>query len=309
MKPIHYGALLLLGAIWGASFIFIGVAVKEFGPLVLMFLRVVIAGLILLGLVYLSQMKNKVVVRVDWRANWRPYLIVGLLNSALPFTLIAFSELKITASLAAILNSTTPLFAVLVAAAWGNETLSGRKLLGVLLGVIGVTVLMGGGPLALNIEMIIAVAASLLAAFCYGTATVYAATHLKGLPPIYASVVQLLSAAILLALPAALTVPPSLPSTTAIFALLALILLSTSFAYLLYFYLLQNVGPTRTASVTFLVPVFGTIWGISFLQEPFNGGMLLGMVIILLSVGLVIGVPVGKGRLRHTPPVSETSKG
>ena len=99
----------------------------------------------------------------------------------------------------------------------------------------------------------------------------------------------MLSAAVLLAIPAVLAIPTTMPSPTAIIALLALTLLSTSFAYLLYFFLLQNVGSTRTASVTFLVPVFGTIWGIAFLQDPFNLGMLLGMGVILASVGLVTG--------------------
>jgi drug/metabolite transporter (DMT)-like permease len=293
MKPIHSGALLLLGAIWGASFLFIGVAVAEFGPLSLMFLRVLAAGLILVGLATMKQRKTT----LHWRANWRKYLTVGLLNSALPFTLIAFSELNITVSLAAILNSTTPLFTVLITAVWSKEKLTGRKVLGVLFGIIGVAVLMGGGPLAVTTEIIIAVTASLLAAFCYGTGTVYAAKNLAGLPPLYASIAQLLGAAILLAAPAALAIPPSLPSATAIIALLALILFSTSFAYLLYFYLLQNVGPTRTASVTFLVPVFGAIWGILLLREPFNTSMLLGMTIILASVGMVTGMQISKRNL------------
>jgi drug/metabolite transporter (DMT)-like permease len=133
-----------------------------------------------------------------------------------------------------------------------------------------------------------------LAAFCYGTATVYAARNLKGLPAIDASIAQLSGAAILLAAPAALTLPPTMPSLAAFIALLALTLLSTSCAYLLYFFLLQNVGATRTASVTFLVPVFGSIWGILLLHEPVNAGMLLGMAIILASIGLVTGVRIGK---------------
>lgn len=289
MKPIHYAALLLLGSIWGASFLFIGLAVHEFGPLLLMFLRVLGAGLVLVGLAQWRQRQQKSETGLNWRTNWRTYLVVGLLNSALPFTLIAFSELSITASLAAVLNSTTPLFAVLIAAVWRNEPLTRRKLLGGFLGVVGVSILTGGGPLAVNAELIVAVLASLAAALCYGAGTVYAAKNLKGLTPIYASIAQLLSAAVLLAIPAVLAIPTTIPSPTAIIALLALTLLSTSFAYLLYFFLLQNVGSTRTASVTFLVPVFGTIWGIAFLQDPFNLGMLLGMGVILASVGLVTG--------------------
>lgn len=305
MKPIQFGALLLLGAIWGASFLFIGIAVSEFGPLALMFVRVLLAGMILLVVAYLTQRQNSIRKTLRLRENWRKYLIVGLFNSALPFTLIAFAELKLTVSLAAILNSTTTLFTVLIATAWSNEKLTRRKLLGVLMGVIGVRVLMGGGPLAINTGVIIAAVASLMAACSYGAATVYASKNFTGLPPMYASMVQLLSAAILLVIPAALTIPPILPSSKAIIALLALILISTAFAYLLYFYLLQNLGPTRTASVTFLVPVFGSLWGILFQGEVFNVGMLLGMAIIFTSIGLVLGIRIGKPKGKRSLKVSK----
>ena len=287
MKPIHYTALLLLGAVWGASFLFIGVAAPEFGPLSLMFARVLIAGLLMLGVATLTQRGAGLRATLRLRQNWRTYLIVGLFNSALPFTLIAFSELRLTASLAAILNSTTPLFTALVAAVWGSERLTGRKVWGVLLGVVGVAVLVGGAPLAINGGIILAVLASLLAALSSALGTVYAARHITGLPAAYASTVQLLGAAVILAAPGALALPPQRPSAAAIGALAALILLSTTFAYLLYFFLLKNVGPTRTASVTFLVPVFGSLWAVLFLREPFSVWMLLGMAIILTSVGLV----------------------
>lgn len=308
MKPIHFATLALLGAIWGASFLFIHITVAELGPFTLMFIRVLVAGLALAGLAYLMSRQRQAQATLQWRKNWRRYLMVGLLNSALPFSLIAFSELKITVSLAAILNSTTPLFAAIVAALWKNEPLTKRKIGGVLLGVSGVTVLVRGGPLELNQGVIIAVAASLLAALCYGTGTVYAAKNISGLPPIYASMAQLLGATVLLAVPAALTLPQALPSPKAFVALAALTVLSTAVAYLLYFFLLRNIGPTRTASVTFLVPVFGSIWGALFLQEPFNSGMLLGMAIIFTSVGLVTGVRLGKGSARLWPLKSQQAE-
>lgn len=288
MKPLYLGALLLLGAIWGASFLFIGLAVKAFGPVVMMFLRVAVAGAILAGLARFSGLAPKPATGLDWRENGPKYFVVGLLNCALPFTLIAFSELRLTVSLAAVLNSTTPLFTVLMAALWSGQPLATRTILGVLLGVIGVAVLVGAGPLNLTLDLGIAVLASLVAAFCYGSATVYAARHLTTLSPIQASTAQLSSAAVLLAVPAMLTLPASVPSVTAIGALLALILLSTAVAYLLYFSLLRRIGSTGTASVTFLVPVFGSLWGVLFLHEPFTPGMLLGMALILTSVGLVL---------------------
>jgi drug/metabolite transporter (DMT)-like permease len=292
MKPIHFGALLLLGAIWGASFLFISAAAHDFGPLALMFVRVLIAGLVLL--VYAIALKSI----PDWRKYWRVFLIVGLLNSALPFTLIAFSELKLTASLAAILNSTTPLFTAVLAAFWGKEKLSSQKLLGGVLGIIGVAVLVGGNPIALNTEILIAVGASLLAAFSYGMGTVYASRNISGkMSGLHASIGQLLGAAVVLTIPAATSIPTAMPSSNAIWSLIALTLLSTTFAYLIYFYLLQNVGPTRTASVTFLVPVFGTIWGILFMNDPYNAWMFLGMFIIFASVGLVMGLKFGRPKV------------
>jgi len=301
LKPIHYGALLVLGAVWGASFLFIGVAVPEFGPLRLMFLRVLIAGLLQLVVARLTLRQTGLRETLRLRENWRKYLIVGLLNSALPFTLIAFSELRLSVSLAAILNSTTPLFTALVAAAWGSERLTGRKIMGVLLGVIGVGVLVGGAPLTLDRGILMAVLASLLAALAYGMGTVYAAKHISSLPAAYASTAQLLAAAVWLVVPAAVA-PAIRPSPLAVGALAALILVSTTFAYLLYFFLLRDVGPTRTASVTFLVPVFGSTWAILFLHEPFSLSMLLGLGIILLSVGLVTGARLGRDA-SAVPPV------
>ncbi len=285
MKPLYGGALLLLGAIWGASFLFIGLAVKAFGPVVMMFLRVAVAGAILAAL---ARFGPRPASGLAWRKNWPKYVVVGLLNCALPFTLIAFSELRLTVSLAAVLNSTTPLFTVLMAALWSGQALPMRTIFGVLLGIGGVAVLVGAGPLTLTLDLGIAVLASLVAAFCYGTATVYAARHLTGLSPIQASTAQLSSAAILLVIPATLSLPATMPSIAAIGALLALILLSTTIAYLLYFSLLQRIGSTGTASVTFLVPVFGSLWGALFLHEPFTTGMLLGLALILTSVGLVL---------------------
>lgn len=298
MKPIHFAALLLLGAIWGASFLFIGIAVDEFSPPAMMFFRTLLGGSILVIVARLTRQNKSGPLSLHLQDKWRNYLVVGLLNSAIPFTLIAFSEINLTASLAAILNSTTPLFTALVASAWGLEKLTGNKIAGAILGIIGVIVLVGGSPLDLDSEIILAVGSSLLAALCYGMGTVYASKHITFLPAVYASIVQLLSAAIILAPFALFTVPSAMPSISAIAALGALIVVSTAFAYLLYFFLLREVGSTRTASVTFLVPVFGTIWGVTFLSDPFNAGMLLGMAIIFTSIGLVTGLKwVGNKRV------------
>lgn len=288
MKPIHYGALVLLAAIWGASFLFIREAAHDFGPVGLMFMRGFLAALVLVVIMVIRRNLP------DLRSRWKAFLIMGTFNAALPFTLIAFSELTITASLAAILNSTTPLWTALIASIWLGEKLTRMKIFGLFLGIIGVGVLVGGSPLEFNAEYLIAVFAMLSAAFSYAMGNVYASKHVQGIPAVHAAIGQLTGAAIVLLIPAAVSIPSEVPSTSAILALLALVLFSTSFAYLLYFFLLQNVGPTNTASTIFLVPVFGTIWGIIFFNEPFNLGMLAGMALILTSVGLVLGVRVRK---------------
>lgn len=294
MKPVQLAALVLLGAIWGASYLFIRVSSAAFGPLMLMAIRVTLAVAVLY--VYALIMRDL----PDLRKRWRVFLVVGFLNSALPFALIAFAQLTLTASLASILNATTPLFTAIVAAIWIKEALTWQKLVGVVMGIIGVMLLVQGSPLEINDGLWLAVLGSLGAALSYGVGTVYASKSFGGLKPLHGAIGQLSGATVLLIVPAALNVPQTMPSQEAIFALLALALLSTSFAYQLYFYLLNNVGPTRTATVTFLVPVFGTIWGVLLLNETFNLTMLLGMAVILGSVWLVIG-----GRRKVVPVVAK----
>lgn len=288
MNTKELGALTLLGAIWGASFLFIRVAVPFFGPLVLMDIRVLLAGFALLIFAYFRrQLPNHL-------HRWREFLILGFFNAALPFSLIAFSQLTLSASLASILNSTTPLFTALIAAIVLGHSLTIRKLGGICIGIVGVAILVGGSPLDIDLAKIIAVLASLGAACSYGIGTVYASRNFHGMKPIHTAIGQLTSAGVILLAPAIFSAPLEAPSTNAILALLALALVSTSFAYQLYFYLVNNVGPTRTASVTFLVPVFGTIWGVIFLQEQLSIGMIAGMVVILMSVRLVISEPAKK---------------
>jgi drug/metabolite transporter (DMT)-like permease len=294
MKPVHIAALVLLGAIWGASYLFIRVAAPALGPLVLMALRVGIAVLVLIF--YALSVRDL----PDVRSRWFVFLTVGFFNSALPFALIAYAQLTLTASLASILNATTPLFTAIVAALWIREALTWQKIVGVLMGIVGVILLVSGSPLEINSGLWLAVFASLTAALSYGVGTVYASRGFVGLKPLHGAIGQLGGSAVLLFVPAVLTVPSTPPSGEGILALLALALLSTSFAYLLYFFLLNNLGPTRTATVTFLVPVFGTIWGVLFLRESFNLMMLVGMAVILGSVWLVIG-----GRTSKAPTVTE----
>ncbi len=285
------GALLLLGALWGASFIFIRVAVPVLGPFVLVNLRVLLAAAALVLCAVVGGRFPKL------RSNWRRFLGLGFLNAAVPFTLIAASEINLTASLAAILNSTTPLFAAVVAAVWIREVLTPRRIGGLLLGIVGVAVVVGWTPVTLSPVVLLSIGASLAAALCYGFGGVYAKRSFSGQPPLGMAIGQQAAAGLLLLPPSVVSLPEEVPSPAVVISVLSLALLSTALAYLLYFRLISSVGPTNTLTVTFLVPVFGLLFGALFLAEPVGIGTLAGLVITLSSVALVTEIRLfGKGR-------------
>lgn len=283
--------LVAVAALWGASFLFLRVAVHDLGPVALIEARVLLAGLALLAVVTLLRRQPA------WRRDWKGYLVLGGISAAAPFTLIAAAELEITASLAAILNATTPLFALLLAAARLREPLTGRRLTGVLLGVVGVAVLVGAGPLQLNRGLILATAASLLAALLYAVGGIYAKTRFATTPPITVATGQQLGAAALLLLPTLALPPTRTPTPTVTAAVLALALASTALGFALFYRLVARLGPTGALSVTFLVPVFGLAWGATFLGEQLTPGTGLGLLIVLSSIALVTDI----GRRRPGP--------
>ena len=284
MSIVQLAALFLLGAIWGASFIFIRIAVEPFGPAFMMFVRVVLTALILVGYARLRG------IRLNIRGHWRQFLVLGFLGSALPFTLIAWSELTLTGSMAAIINSVTPLFTALVAAVGLNERLTPFKMTGAVLGIVGVTIAVGGGSMTMDGGFILAILASLGAALSYAFGGVYAKRFFHGMNNLSLSSGQLIAASFILAPISAFDLPTQIPPPLAILAFLALVIVCTAFAYQLYYYLIISAGPTKALTVTLLVPVFGVIWGALLLQEPISSGMLIGLVIVLFSVGLVTGM-------------------
>ena len=286
-------ALFALGALWGASYIFIRVAVTPIGPVMLMFLRAALTAAILLGYASLRRLP------LDIRAHWRKFLVLGFFGSALPFTLIAWAELTVTGSMAAILMSTTPLFTAFVAAVGLGEPLTPHKLIGALLGIVGVSITVGGSPLDLNPEVIAATLALLAATLSYATGGVFAKRFFRGVDNLSMSTGQLLSAAIILAPFSALDLPVYEVSAVVALATLALVLLCTAFAYQLYYYLIISAGPLQALTVTLLIPVFGLIWGALLLDETISPGMISGLAIVLVSVGLVTGmIAPGKGAHR-----------
>jgi len=278
------GALLLLSALWGASFIFIRVAVPALGPFVLVELRVGLAAVALaLCAAFLGRLPKL-------RVRWRQFALLGMVNVAIPFSLISAAEINLTASLAAILNSTTVMFTAVVAAVWMGDALTARKVVGVVLGIVGVTVLVGWDPIVMNWFVVLSVGAMLAASLAYALGSVYAKRTFAGSPPLAIAIGQLTAAATLMLPLAAVSVPDERPSTIVVLSILGLALPSTALAYMLYFRLIENVGPTSTSTVTLLVPLFGLLFGVVLLEEPVGLGTLAGLVLILSSVTLITGL-------------------
>lgn len=281
MSRKDFSILLLLAFAWGASFLFMRIASPEFGPVVTTELRVTLAASALL--LYAAVTRRKLGI---WR-YWKQFLVLGAINAALPFTLICMAELHLSASLAAILNATTPMFAAL--AAWGTqqEKPGLAKSVGLVIGLVGVAVLVGWSPVPLSGKMLLSVFFSLGAALAYGIGGLYASRVGRGLAPLALAAGQQLGAAVVLLPLSVIFAPREMPSPAAVFSVLGLAFICTSVAYLLYFYLIQSVGAVKTVSVTFLVPVFGLMWGVIFLNEPVYANTIAGLAIILVSVTLV----------------------
>ncbi|MBI2357568.1 MAG: EamA family transporter [Deltaproteobacteria bacterium] len=276
--------LLILAALWGGSFLFMRVAAPEFGPVPLMALRVTIAGLFLLPAYW---MKYRL---AEWKANAKQIFILGIIHSAVPFPLLAYSTLSLTAGFTSILNSTAPLFAAIVGWLWLKDRLTVARVVGLVLGFLGVMVLLwdkasfkaGGSDLA--------VAAALTAALLYGIGANYSNRRLRGLQPLVVTTGSQFSAALFLLPFAFWAVPSTVPGFKAWASVIALGVICTGIAYLLYFRLIANLGATGAIAVTFLMPVFGMLWGWLFLHEPVTGHMLAATAIILMGTALTTGL-------------------
>jgi drug/metabolite transporter (DMT)-like permease len=286
------GALVLLSALWGASFIFIRVAVPALGPFVLVELRVGLGAVALaLSAAFLGGLPKL-------RVRWRQFALLGMVNVAIPFSLISAAEINLTASLAAILNSTTVMFTAVVAAVWMGDALTARKVVGVVLGIVGVAVLVGWDPVVMNWAVVLSVGAMLAASLAYALGSVYAKRTFVGSSPLAIAIGQLTAAATLMLPLAAVSVPDERPSTIVVLSVLGLALSSTAVAYMLYFRLIENVGPTSTSTVTLLVPLFGLLFGVVLLDEPVGLGTLAGLVLILSSVTLITGLGGARQKTR-----------
>ncbi len=294
MRATDLIELVTLAALWGASFLFMRLGAADFGPVALSALRVGLASAALLPLLL---WRGQAAVL---RANWRAIAIVGVVNSALPFVLFSVAALAIHAGLSAIFNATAPLWGALIAWAWLGDRLSRLRVAGLAIGFAGVVWLAWDKasfkPGEHGVSAVLAIAACLAATLCYGFGANYAKRKLDGVPPLAVATGSQLAASAALGWPALWLWPAAAPSATAWASVVGLALLCTAVAYLLYFRLIAHLGAARAITVTFLIPVFGLIWGAVFLGEPLSPAMLFGCAVILLGTALTTGVL--KGRVR-----------
>lgn len=285
MRSIDLIRLTVLAAIWGASFLFMRILAPVLGALWTAEVRVALAGIAMLLLLAATGRA------MHFRTNWRPYLILGIFNSAVPFALYSYAALTLPAGYSAILNATSPLWGALVGAAVLGETLTARKLGGLACGIAGVVFLVRLGPAQFTPQLLLAACACIGAALCYALAGAYSKKKAAGIaPPLMATGSQLGAALVLLPfLPLAPVRGEITPFIVLIAALLAL--LCSAVAYFIYFRLIADVGPTNALTVTFLIPLFAMIWGVLFLNEAVSFNTLAGGALVVLATWLVAFQP------------------
>ena len=283
MTPIGFSRLLLLAALWGGSFLFMRMAAFVVGPAWLILARVGLAA-IFLWMVAMWFKKGLQASR-----HWRHYLVLGFFNSALPFLLFAYAAQTISASLLSILNATAPMWAAVIARVWLKSELSMFKWVGMSTGLTGVAVLAGVESITLPAGGIWAIAAGLAATLSYGIATNYTkvAPNVESFSNAHGS----MWAATVVMIPVALAtpIPAEVPMIPTGLAVLALGIICSGFAYLIYFRLIADFGGVSALTVTFLIPVFGTLWGAWFLDELVTWTTAGGGLLVVLGTAMVTG--------------------
>ncbi|MFT4928756.1 MAG: drug/metabolite transporter (DMT)-like permease [Phenylobacterium sp.] len=284
--------LITLAMIWGGSFVLMKIAAPEFGVTALVSIRLVLAALCLLPLLVYKQVIGQVL------SNIKPILVVSVFNAVLPYCLLSFATLTFSGGYASIINATAPLWVALFGMIWLHSSITISALMGLVIGFLGVItmVLSNSGNTELAAQMLntddfyLALAAGLAATASYGGLTVYAKQKLSHVSSLVTAGGSLAGAAVML-LPVGLYYwPEQQPSTEAWLAVLVLALLCTSFAIVLYFRLIANIGPSKTIAVTYLIPVFGMGFGALWLNEVVTMAMLFGCGLILTGVTLATGL-------------------
>ncbi len=292
MRIADLARLFGLSAIWGASFLFMRIAAPAFGPIPLITVRVGAA------LVCFSPFFLRSQVRAGLRQNARHLAVVGLLSTAIPFCLFAFAALSLEAGFTSLINATTPLFAATVGMVWLRIPLKRSQIFGLFVGVVGVLILVWGKLSFTSGGAGWAVAAGLLATFSYGLSVHYARRFLTEVSSLVTSAGSMVSGTIVL-LPMGLWLwPEANPGMLEWGSALALGMLCTAFAYVVFFEVVGRTGATNASTVTFIVPGFAILWGALFLGETLTPRIIVGMLVTLAGTGFTTGlIRFGKKRL------------
>ncbi len=289
MRPADLIRLLSLSAIWGASFLFIRIAAPVLGPLPTAFFRVLIGALTLAACLPMMGLKWNI------QGKWRPVIVLGIINSGIPFVMYSVAALWLPAGYSAIFNAMTPLMGVVIGSLFFAEKLTRAKAAGVLIGLAGVFVLTRTGPVVFSHEVMLGALACLVATSCYGLAgflTRRWITARGGLDNRLVAGGSLVGATLFL-LPfsvAALLRDNTLPAADfgVWGAMVGVGMFCTAIAYVLYFRLIADLGPVKSLTVTFLIPPFGIVWGWMFLGETLSWAHAAGMLLIGVAVWLVL---------------------
>ena len=295
MDGQDWGLLILLSVLWGGAYFFAGVAVKELPPLTVVLARVFLAAVALLPLfLYFGHSLPKSF------SGWFPFFGMGLLNNVIPFGFIFAGQTQITVGLSSIINAMTPLFTVVVMASFQQERLTAYRIIGVLLGVVGVAVLSGfDGPIDGN--QTLGIALCMAGALSYGFAALWGRKFLVGVPPVKSATCQLMCSTLIMAVVVSLVDRPwtlAVPSQETVLSLAALAVFGTALAYIVFFKILVRAGASNVMLVTLLIPVTALILGNVFLGEPIQSKEIIGAFIIgtglLFIDGRVINRLTGK---------------
>jgi drug/metabolite transporter (DMT)-like permease len=281
-----WSLLGLLSILWGGSFFFNGVVLRELPPLTLVFLRVALAALMLLPLLWLYRISFP-----KGLSGWKPFFAIGFLNNVLPFALIVTGQTYIPGGLASILNATTPLFAVVVMAVAGEEKLQAHRIAGVVAGLIGVVILHGDG-LGFESGQGLGIGLCLGAAFSYGLSALVARRLPADAPPIGTATFQMLASAAMMTVVAGVIDRPwqlPMPGLTTWLAVLGLAALSTALAYIVFFQIMQRSGATNVMLVTLLIPVTAILLGYLLLGEKISAKEIVGALVIGSALLLIDG--------------------
>lgn len=283
MSPGVLASLVYCGAAFGGAFLFMRLAAPELPALVVAFARVSIAALLLLPLAGRDGL-------AAMRASWRHYIVVGFFMAAAPFALFAFAERSITAGLGSIINATTPLWTAIIIAIWMRQAPTIRRVTAIVIGFIGVGVIVGLEGLHLSPDAYLGVIAATAGAASYGLALTYIRRRMGPQQPIPLAAGQLLAASLMLAPFALLSASDATVTGEAIIAIAGIAILSTAIAWPILFRLNREVGPMATSTVTFLNPVFGSLWGALFLGEVISPTFLVGALLVFTSLALIFEV-------------------